>query len=237
MEKKRIIWCDYAAAFQAALECVNTKESQDFAIKFVPKGLPYFTGEGQGLPPAQPGSAWDDWCGEYRRQGNHPAEDQTQYFQTALRCAVKLVLHSLDRGCVELIAALDTVLDKGSAIYSFRREPNRAAHDLAMALHAECTALWREEGGPQKRMKLLDKAPWQFVSSVVKSKATAEELEHVAHLCCKIMQNKGGDTSQMAMHNAFEVLMEVIRLAPTTVRCAPAAAVCRAWATSSNAKW
>jgi hypothetical protein len=150
-DKKRIIWKNYAAAFQAALECVNTKESQDFAIKFVPKGLPYFTGEGQGLPPAQPGSAWDDWCGEYRRQGNHPAEDQTQYFQTALRCAVKLVLHSLDRGCVELIAALDTVLDKGSAIYSFRREPNTAAHDLAMALHAECTALWREEGGPQKR--------------------------------------------------------------------------------------
>ena len=42
-------------------------------------------------------------------------------------------------------------MDKGSAIYSFRREPNTAAHDLAMALHAECTALWREEGGPQKR--------------------------------------------------------------------------------------
>ena len=94
-DKKRIIWQDYAAAFQAALECVNTKESQDFAIKFVPKGLPYFTGEGEG----DSGSAWDDWCGEYRRKGNHPAEDQTQYFQTALRCAVKLVLHSLDRYC------------------------------------------------------------------------------------------------------------------------------------------
>ena len=80
MEKKRIIWCDHAAAFQAALECVNTKQSQDFAIKFVPRGLPYLTGEGdQPAPaafsnqPAQPGSAWDDWCGEYRRKGNHPA--------------------------------------------------------------------------------------------------------------------------------------------------------------------
>jgi hypothetical protein len=70
-EAKRIIWRDYAAAFQAALECVNTKESQDFAIKFVPKGLPYLTGEGDQA--AQRGSAWDDWCGEHRRKGNHPA--------------------------------------------------------------------------------------------------------------------------------------------------------------------
>ena len=79
-EAKRIIWHNYAAAFQAALECVNTKESQDFAIKFVPKGLPHLTGEGDppapaafSNQPAQPGSAWDDWCGEYRRKGNHPA--------------------------------------------------------------------------------------------------------------------------------------------------------------------
>ena len=36
---------------------------------------------GKGHPPQQPchpelaqaGSAWDDWCGEYRRKGNHPA--------------------------------------------------------------------------------------------------------------------------------------------------------------------
>jgi len=81
MEKKRIIWCDYAAAFEAALACVNSKQSQDFAIKFIPKALPFLTGEGD--PPAQnfshqaaqPGSAWDDWCGdgEHRRKGNHPA--------------------------------------------------------------------------------------------------------------------------------------------------------------------
>ena len=84
MEKKRIIWCDYAAAFQAALECVNTKQSQDFAIKFVPKALPYLTGEGDPPPPAafsnqpaQAGSAWDDWCGEYRRKDNHPAGSRT----------------------------------------------------------------------------------------------------------------------------------------------------------------
>jgi hypothetical protein len=78
MEKRRIIWCDYAAAFQAALECVNTKQSQDFAIKFIPKALPFLTGEGDppqqfGHQASQPGSAWDDWCGEHRRKENHPA--------------------------------------------------------------------------------------------------------------------------------------------------------------------
>jgi hypothetical protein len=79
MEKRRIIWRDYAAAFVAALECVNTEQSQDFATEFIPKALPFLTGEGD--PPQQPchpelaqaGSAWDDWCGEYRRKGNHPA--------------------------------------------------------------------------------------------------------------------------------------------------------------------
>ena len=84
MEKKRIIWRDYSAAFDAALQCVNTKQSQDFAIIFIPIALPFFTGEGQRLShsppapayshqPAQAGSSWDDWCGEYRRKGNHPA--------------------------------------------------------------------------------------------------------------------------------------------------------------------
>ena len=79
MEKKRIIWCDYSAAFDAALQCVNTKQSQDFAQKFIPKALPFLTGEGDppapaySHQPAQAGSAWDDWCGEYRRKGNHPA--------------------------------------------------------------------------------------------------------------------------------------------------------------------
>ena len=75
----------------------------------------------------------------------------------------------MGRGCAELIVALDTVLDKNSAIYSFRREPNIAANDLAMALHAECTAMWREGGGPQKRLSLLDKAPWNSLLSVVKT--------------------------------------------------------------------
>ena len=60
-------------------------------------------------------------------------------------------LHGCYRGCPELIDTLDKVLDKTSPIYSFRREPNVAAHDMAIALHAECTALWREGGGPQKR--------------------------------------------------------------------------------------
>jgi len=76
VQKRRIIWQDYAAAFQAALECVNTKQSQDFAIVYVPKALPFLTGVGD--PPVQgahtdPGSAWDDWCGENRRKGLHPA--------------------------------------------------------------------------------------------------------------------------------------------------------------------
>ena len=85
MEKRRLIWCYCAAALAAALECANTKQSQDFAIKFIPKALPFFTGEGD--PPQQPdnhqlaqaGSAWDDWCGEYRRMSNPPAGKQSSY--------------------------------------------------------------------------------------------------------------------------------------------------------------
>jgi hypothetical protein len=52
---------------------------------------------------------------------------------------------------VELIAALDTVLDKTSPIFSFRREQNGAAHELALALLAECTAIWKEGGGTKIR--------------------------------------------------------------------------------------
>mmetsp|Transcript_39620 Transcript_39620/g.93227 ORF Transcript_39620/g.93227 Transcript_39620/m.93227 type:complete len:2695 (+) Transcript_39620:129-8213(+) len=175
MEKRRIIWCDYAAAFQAALECVNTQQSQDFATKYIPKALPMFCGEGD--PPSLPyghtqppaGSAWDDWCGTQRRKGSHPAEDQTKYFQTALRCAVKLVLASLDRGSADLIDALDVALDPNSAIYAFHREANRDAHEQALALLEECQTLWREGGGPQKRLELLDRAPWKSLLSVVKS--------------------------------------------------------------------
>lgn len=139
------------------------------------------TGEGDSQPQSystqslQPGSAWDDWCGENRKKGNHPAEDQTRFFQTALRCAVKLVLHSLDSGSAELIGALDTVLDKGSSIYAFRRDQNGATHDLAMALHAECTTMWKDGGGPQKQLNLLDKAPWTSLLSVVKSIDSTEE--------------------------------------------------------------
>ena len=167
--KRRIIWRDYAAAFQAALECVNAKQSRDFAIQFIPYAVPFFTGEGDppsassGREQPQAGSSWDDWCGNCRRKENHPAGDQTEFFQTALRCAVKLVLHSLDWMSADmavsaeqkyaLLTALDLVLDERSPIYSFRREPNGAAHDLAMALHAECTELWRQGGGPEKRMR------------------------------------------------------------------------------------
>ena len=82
-----------------------------------------------------------------------------------LPCAKTLRLNSCmwhSRGSAELIDALDTVLDKQQPIYSFRREPNAAAHELALALYAECTTLWREGGGPQKRLNLLDKAPWSL---------------------------------------------------------------------------
>ncbi len=50
-----------------------------------------------------------------------------------------------------LIAALDTVLDRTSPIFLFRREQNGAAHDLALALLAECTAIWKEGGGTKIR--------------------------------------------------------------------------------------
>jgi len=74
IEKTRIVWRDYASAFQAALECVNTCESQAFALEFVPRALPYFTGAGETQQDdAFVGSAWDDWCGEHRRKVNHPA--------------------------------------------------------------------------------------------------------------------------------------------------------------------
>ena len=77
------------------------------------------------------------------------------------------------RGSAELIDALDTVLDKNSAIYSFRREPNAASHNLALALYAECMKLWQEGGGPQKRLNLLDKAPgirkiWRTMTHMVR---------------------------------------------------------------------
>ena len=83
MELKRIIWSDYAGAFASTHECVNTKQSQDFAIEFIPYALPFFTGEGDPSAAGiafsskeQFGSSWDDWCGEYRRRINHSAGQQ-----------------------------------------------------------------------------------------------------------------------------------------------------------------
>ena len=46
LEKRRVVWSDYAAAFNASLECVHTKQSQEFAAKYVAKGLSHFCGEG-----------------------------------------------------------------------------------------------------------------------------------------------------------------------------------------------
>jgi hypothetical protein len=62
-------------------------------------------------------------------------------------CALYVVRGS----ALELIVAVDTVLDKASPIFSFRREQNGAAHDLALALLAECTAIWKEGGGTKIR--------------------------------------------------------------------------------------
>jgi len=218
-EKRRIIWCDYAAAFQAALECVNTPQSQDFAAKYIPKGLPSFCGEGDppsapyGHGPPPPGSAWDDWCGANRRKGNHPAEDQTKFFQIAIRSAAKLVIHALNRGSAELIDALDVALDPTSPIYAFSRESNREAHQRALQLHNEVVQLWRDEGGPNKRLALLDKAPWRSLLSMVKGmdsigeysdsspstildrvanrleEADAKELEHAGKSCMELIHH------------------------------------------------
>ncbi|KAJ1485692.1 hypothetical protein T484DRAFT_1792510 [Baffinella frigidus] len=189
---------------QAALECVNTPQSQDFAAKYIPKGLPSFCGEGDpphGPPPA--GSAWDDWCGEQRRKGNHPAEDQTKYFQIAIRCAAKLVIHSLNRGSAELIDALDVALDTNSPMFHFRREPNLEAHDLAMELNREISQMWREEGGPAKRMSLLDKAPWRSLLSMVKSMDSMGEssdiLDRVAHRLEDADSKELGDTGKACL--------------------------------------
>eukprot|EP00291_Cryptomonas_curvata_P008221 CAMPEP_0172190166 /NCGR_PEP_ID=MMETSP1050-20130122/22956_1 /TAXON_ID=233186 /ORGANISM="Cryptomonas curvata, Strain CCAP979/52" /LENGTH=373 /DNA_ID=CAMNT_0012864997 /DNA_START=60 /DNA_END=1178 /DNA_ORIENTATION=+ len=173
LEKRRVVWCDYAAAFQAALDCVNTKQSQEFASKYVLKGVTQFCGEGD--PPVSygqgsniAGSAWDDWCGKGRRKLNERAEDQTVYFQQALRCAVRLVLAALDRGAADMIDAADPILDKNSPIFNVCREVNRAAYEEALELHRECVEIWREGGGPAKRMALLEKAPWKCLVNIVR---------------------------------------------------------------------
>lgn len=79
------------------------------------------------------------------------------------------MLASLDRGSADLIDALDCVLDMNSPIFSFERDVNKASHRVALELHAECMRLWKEGGGPQKRVQLLEKAPWKSLISVAKS--------------------------------------------------------------------
>ena len=62
---------------------------------------------------------------------------------------------------------------------------------------------------------------WGEVDSSGMSGQGKQCKEYVAHLCCKIVQNKGGNTSQMAMKGAFAVLMEVIRLFPRSNFASP----------------
>jgi len=62
---------------------------------------------------------------------------------------------------------------------------------------------------------------WGEVDSTGMNGQGKQCKEYVAHLCCKIVQNKGGNTSQMAMKGAFAVLMEVIRLFPRSNFASP----------------
>eukprot|EP00961_Rhodomonas_salina_P278551 3763447-Rhodomonas_salina.2 len=135
-----------AKAFRAALECVHTKESQQLAVQSLKALLSHFCGSR-----GEAGSAWDDLCGQNRRSTS--SQDLTQCFQTMIRCAVKLVLASLDRGSTDLINpinAVDVALDPKSPIYAFSRVANRHSHHVALSLYAECQMLWHLGNGPQK---------------------------------------------------------------------------------------
>ena len=57
---------DFAAGCQAALDCVNTKQSQEFVQEVLPIGIHYFTGA-LGVEETMQGSHWDDFCGEGRK--------------------------------------------------------------------------------------------------------------------------------------------------------------------------
>jgi hypothetical protein len=72
-----------------------------------------------------------------------------------------ILLQNQDRGCAELVDALDMVLDPSSPIFAFCRDINRQSYEAAVDLHNECVRIWREGGGPQKRVTLLDQAPWR----------------------------------------------------------------------------
>jgi hypothetical protein len=82
--KKRIIWKDHAEAFDAALQCVDSEQSRGFVVKFLPRAVKFYTGSGEDLPGSGPGSAWDDWCGEERRKGDHPAGDLSSAMRAPL---------------------------------------------------------------------------------------------------------------------------------------------------------
>ena len=74
-----------------------------------------------------------------------------EHFETAMRCAVQLVLKALNTGSHKLLDTIDCVLDLTRPIYSFKREANAEAHRRALELRSDCEALWEMGGGEKKR--------------------------------------------------------------------------------------
>jgi hypothetical protein len=172
IEKRSVVWSEHAAAYQAALECVNSKQSQDFVAKHLHRTVSTFCGDGRETysnSSVQPqGSAWDDWCGKARKKLDTGYQDQISYFRQTLLCAVRLVLAALDRGSAEIIDAADPILNPTSLIFNYYRDQNRAAWEDARQLHQECVTIWRQGDGPSKRLALLEKAPWRCLASVIR---------------------------------------------------------------------
>jgi hypothetical protein len=84
----------------------------------------------------------------------------------------------------KLIAAVDSILDMKSPIYSYHRKENQAAHNLALALHAECEKLWRDGGGQEIQKLLLDAGrtklylAWQLMSIVRPALSKPVNIQH-----------------------------------------------------------
>ena len=129
-----------------------------------------------------PSSAWDDWCGDNRRNIN--TLDQMPYFETVLRSSVRLVLASLERGSRQHVDTLDiginppsardpvlhhssplrtvvtsesfaphaAAFDLASPIYSFCRHENLEAHNKILNVRQQLLAMWHQGNGALKRL-------------------------------------------------------------------------------------